>query len=125
MTRTVLGENISRRTDAQCTAHTCPCSNYKIPHTPYRDAHREEGLSPSPTGTPNASPSSPFETSDAGVHMRECARETSPVSARVRCDGGFLPVDGDREHQQKVVWRERDREEGRKPLFVLTLAPFA
>ena len=102
-----------------------PGSDYKIPHTSYRDAHREEGLSPSPTGIPNASPSSPFEMSDAGVHMRECARETSPVSARVRCDGGFLPVDGDREHQQKVVWRERDREEGRKPLFVLTLAPFA
>ena len=27
--------------------------------------------------------------------MRECARETSPVSARARCDAGFLPVDGD------------------------------
>ena len=57
----------------------------------YRVAHREEGLSPSAAGTPNAvgdvSPSPAFETSVAGVRMRE----TSPVSAPARRDGGPLP----------------------------------
>ena len=59
----------------------------------YRVAQREEGLSPSAAGTPNAvgdvSPS-PFETSVAGVRMRE----TSPVSAPARRDGGPLPTAG-------------------------------